>query len=73
MSGDNMQRFITVLMKWSIGFTVLLAGLLLLVGAALIWWPDLLVEILRGGAAILCLAGGVWILVSLLIGVCKRK
>ena len=73
MSGDNMQKFIIVLMQWGIGFAVLLAGLLLLVGAALIWWPEILSEILRVGVAILCFAGGVWILVSLLIGVCKRK
>ena len=73
MSGDNMQKFITVLMQWGIGFAVLLAGLLLLVGAALIWWPALLAEILRVGVAILCFVGGAWILVSLLIGVCKRK
>ena len=73
MSGDNMQRFITVLMKWGIGFAVLLAVLLLLVGIALIWWPEILAEILRVGVAILCFVGGAWILVSLLIGVCKRK
>lgn len=73
MSGDNMQQFITVLMKWGIGFAVVLAGLLLLVGAVLIWWPEVLMEIIRGGTALLCLAGGAWILVSLLIGACKRK
>ena len=73
MSGDNMQQFITVLMKWGTGVAVLFAGLLLLVGAALIWWPEILAEILRVGAAILCFVGGAWILVSLLIGVCKRK
>ena len=73
MSGDNMQKFIAVLMKWGIGFAVLLAVLLLLVGIALIWWPEILAEILRVGVAILCFVGGAWILVSLLIGVCKRK
>ena len=73
MSGDNMQNFITVLMKWGIGFAVLPAGLLLLIGAALIWWPELLVEVLRIGFAVLCFAGAVWILVSLLIGACRRK
>ena len=73
MSGDNMQQFITVLMKWGIGFAVFFAGLLLVVGAALIWWPEILAEILRVGVAILCFGGGVWLLVSLLIGVCKRK
>ena len=60
-------------MKWGIGFAVLLAGLLLLVGAALIWWPEFLMEILRVGGGVLCFVGGAWILVSLLIGVCKRK
>ena len=73
MSGDNMQQFISVLMRWGVGFVVLLAGLLLLVGAALICWPALFAEILRVGVAILCFGGGVWLLVSLLIGVCKRK
>lgn len=73
MSGDNMQKFIAVLMKWGIGFAVLLAVLLLLVGIALIWWPEVLMKIVWGGAAILCLTGGIWILVSLVIGASKRK
>ena len=73
MSGDNMQKFIAVLMKWGIGFAVLLAVLLLLVGIALIWWPEVLMKIVRGGAAILCLTGSIWILVSLVIGASKRK
>lgn len=73
MSGNDMQRFLTVLMEWGIGFSVLLAGLFLLLGATLIWCPQLLANIFRFGAAILCFAGFVRVLVSLLIGVCKRK
>ena len=69
MSGDHMQRFITALMKWGVGLALGLAALLLLLGTALICRP----EILRYGAAVLCFTGGAWILVSLVIAVCKRK
>ena len=42
MSGDNMQKFITVLMQWGIGFAVLLAWLLAALHRALGDWMILL-------------------------------
>lgn len=73
MSGDNMHRFVVMLMIFGTILSVLLAGLLLVLGVALIWRPEALIEIFRLGAALLCFAGAVWILVSIVIGICRKK
>lgn len=68
-----MHRFIAVLMRYGIVFSLIAAILLLAIAALLIWRPLLLLEILRYAIAAICVGAAFWVIVAVLVGVLKRN
>lgn len=72
-NNDDMHRFIAVLMRYGIVFSLIAAILLLAIAALLIWRPLLLLEILRHAIAAICVGAAFWVIVAVLVGVLKRN
>lgn len=72
-NNDDMHRFIAVLMRYGIVFSLIAAILLLAIAALLIWRPLLLLEILRYAIAAICVGAAFWVIVAVLVGVLKRN
>lgn len=66
MPNDDMNQFIAVLVRWCLIFAAILAVLLLLLTAALIWRPELVAEVLRFTLAAVCVVGAGYLIFCLL-------
>jgi len=70
---DNMNRFVYVLIRLGVAFSLLIALLLLCIAALLIWKPLVLLKILRYTVAAICIGTAFWIIVAIIVGMFKKE
>jgi len=70
---DNMNRFVYVLIRLGVAFSLLIAILLLGIAVLLIWKPLVLLRILRCIVAAICVGTAFWIIVAIIVGMFKKE
>lgn len=67
-----MDEFIKCFMKMCIAFSVIVGVLLIGISVLLLLYPAVLCEIIRFSIAFICLAGGLWLIGSLLVSAFRK-